>query len=77
MSPTRYNVCWNKKLEPGHYLIVDQWGNIKNQTYWEPQFEPEHRPIETFIEEIRYKLNESVNLHTQSDVPIGSFYLVA
>lgn len=62
-----------KKLEPGHYLIVDQWGNIKNQTYWEPQFEPEHRPIETFIEEIRYKLNESVNLHTQSDVPIGSF----
>ncbi|MBK1678600.1 asparagine synthase (glutamine-hydrolyzing), partial [Rhodospirillum rubrum] len=62
-----------KKLEPGHYLTVDQRGNTKKHKYWEPQFEPEHRPIETFVEEIRFQLKESVKLHTQSDVPFGSF----
>lgn len=57
------------KLEPGHFLKIDSRGRITKQRYWEPSFEAEDRPLETFIEEIRYSLRNSVKLHTQSDVP--------
>lgn len=61
------------KLEPGHYLKIDQWGNAVSKKYWNPTFEAEDRPLDTFIEELRYHLRDSVKRHTQSDVPIGSF----
>jgi asparagine synthase (glutamine-hydrolysing) len=62
-----------RKLEPGHYLQIDADGQWTLKKYWEPVFEPEHRPIETFVEEIRAKLRESVSLHQQCDVARGSF----
>ncbi|MDB4868436.1 MAG: asparagine synthase [Cohnella sp.] len=62
-----------RKLEPGHFIQVDKNGNMIKKRYWQPLFEPEYRPIETFVEEIRGKLKESVKLHRQSDVARGSF----
>ncbi|BBH20127.1 asparagine synthetase B [Paenibacillus baekrokdamisoli] len=62
-----------KKLEPGHFLRIDSQGNTMIKQYWKAIFEPENRPIETFVEEIRSVLQDSVNLHRQSDVPRGSF----
>ncbi|EES73374.1 asparagine synthase (glutamine-hydrolyzing) [Paenibacillus sp. oral taxon 786 str. D14] len=61
------------KLEPGHYLKFDEWGLVAKKKYWDPKFEPENRPLETFVEEIRYSLRDSINLHIQSEVPVGSF----
>ncbi|UVI33444.1 asparagine synthase (glutamine-hydrolyzing) [Paenibacillus spongiae] len=62
-----------KKLEPGYCLRIDSQGNKSIKRYWQAKFEPENRPIETFVEEIRFVLQESVHLHRQSDVPRGSF----
>ncbi|WP_341280275.1 asparagine synthase (glutamine-hydrolyzing) [Paenibacillus sp. FSL H8-0537] len=62
-----------QKLEPGHFMLVDREGRITKRRYWEPAFEPEQRPIGTFIEEIRAVLRDSVKLHRQGDVPLGSF----
>ncbi|WP_080837517.1 asparagine synthase (glutamine-hydrolyzing) [Cohnella massiliensis] len=62
-----------RKLEPGHFMFINGNGQVVKKRYWQPEFEPEDRPIETFIEEIRAKLKESVDLHRQSDVARGCF----
>ncbi|MFC4776696.1 asparagine synthase (glutamine-hydrolyzing) [Paenibacillus sp. GCM10023252] len=62
-----------KKLEPGHLLRINEGGKMEIKRYWEPRFEPENRPIETFAEELRSVMKRSVQEHTVSDVPLGSF----
>ncbi|ANE48234.1 asparagine synthase [Paenibacillus swuensis] len=62
-----------RKLEPGYYIHINKSGKVTKQPYWAPAFEPENRPIETFIEELRHSLKKSVKDHMHSEVPLGCF----
>jgi asparagine synthase (glutamine-hydrolysing) len=64
-----------KKLPPGHLMSVSRGSsNIRIEPYWDANFAPDSgRTEESFVEELRALLDESVRLHMVSDVPIGAF----
>ena len=62
------------KLPPGHSLTLRVDGTRKLVRYWEVNFEPDHsKSEEWFAEHLRQNLEESVDLHLVSDVPVGAF----
>lgn len=62
------------KLPPGHTLAVQVDGKRRLNRYWEVHFEPDHtHDEEHFTERLRELLEESVELHLMSDVPLGAF----
>lgn len=62
------------KLEPGHWMSVNATGVHQTGRYWEFTFQPEEgKSLDYFVEGLRETLRESVNLHSQSDVPVGTF----
>ncbi|MBP1992034.1 asparagine synthase (glutamine-hydrolyzing) [Paenibacillus eucommiae] len=61
------------KLPPGHSIKVSFDGDVSIHKYWDPMFEPEDRPFEYYVEEIREKLKDSVIHHMVSDVDRGCF----
>ena len=64
-----------KKLEPGHYLMIDiKNGSIKKERYWKPDFSEKLLLSENeWCERILKTLEESVKIRMISDVPIGAF----
>src|SRR5271170_821923 len=60
------------KLEPGHWLAV-QDGKIQIQSYWDFDFQPsdDHKSSEALEQEVIDVLDEAVQLHMISDVPVG------
>jgi asparagine synthase (glutamine-hydrolysing) len=60
------------KLEPGHWLSV-QDGRIEIQSYWDLDFQPadDDKSAEALEQEVVSLLDESVQLHMISDVPVG------
>lgn len=61
-----------KRLKPGHYLTY-QNGEMNIQKYWEVNFNDQHKTLEENIADIRAVIDDSVKMHKQSDVPVGSF----
>jgi asparagine synthase (glutamine-hydrolysing) len=63
------NFC---KLEPGHWLFV-QDGKIQIQSYWDIDFHPteDHLSSEALEQKVVDLLDETVQLHMISDVPVG------
>lgn len=61
-----------KKLLPGHMLIVNKDGVVRER-YWEADFAPENKSKDEFKDEIREVMKNSVKAHMQSDVPVGAF----
>jgi len=62
-----------RKLEPGMVLTASG-GGVSLSRYWDLQWAPDHgRGEESFAEELRGRLEESVRLHMVSDVPLGAF----
>jgi len=62
------------KLPPGHSLTLRADGTRKLVRYWEVNFEPDHsHGEEYFAERLRQMLEESIDLHLVSDVPVGAF----
>jgi asparagine synthase (glutamine-hydrolysing) len=61
------------KLPPAHTVKVTEDGQVLLRKYWDPSFEPEQRPIDDYIEELRERLRDSVVHHMQSDVERGCF----
>jgi asparagine synthase (glutamine-hydrolysing) len=76
LSPlTIYNDI--RKLSPGHILVIESVNNHFSSTlkrYWKPEFcEDTSITFEDYKKLIREKLNETVNAHLVSDVPVGAF----
>jgi len=63
------------KLEPGYYMTIDVTGKKSLQSYW--NWRPSTTPAITSIEEAKQlifdKVDESIRLRMQSDVPLGAF----
>ena len=61
------------KLPPGHWLLVED-NQIKTEQYWslEPQVDSGITQ-EDFVAEIREIFNHSIQFHSRSDVPVGTF----
>ncbi len=72
--PTSHTI-WKQahKLPPGHWLLVEN-NQVRIERYWllEPQINTEQNQ-ENFVREIRNKFNHSIELHSRSDVPVGTF----
>lgn len=64
-----------RKLPPGHTLEVHESGRMDVQPYWDvPRGgEPDHRPRSYFAQTYQELLEQSVESHLMSDVPLGVF----
>jgi len=62
-----------KQLLPGHYIEIKD-NNIKPKRYWDIQFniDFDHSPI-YFEKRLKELVDETINLHLTSDVPVGSY----
>jgi len=60
------------KLEPGHWLLL-QDGKIQIQSYWDLDFQPtdDHPSPKALQQQVVDLLDEAVQLHMISDVPVG------
>lgn len=63
-----------RKLEPGHTLLASPGKRPVIKRYWDVRFEPDYGHTEEyFVERLRGILEESVDMHRVSDVPLGAF----
>ncbi|MGF1530278.1 MAG: asparagine synthase (glutamine-hydrolyzing) [Puniceicoccaceae bacterium] len=62
-----------RQLLPGHCLVLRD-GNINLTHYWDVDYQVDfNRSEDSFHEELRVLVNQTINLHLRSDVPIGSY----
>ena len=62
-----------KQLLPGHALTVEN-GNIKEWRYWDIHYIVDYDHTEKYFNErLQELINDSINIHLRSDVPIGSY----
>jgi len=63
------------KLEAGHFLIVDEQGNVKKTKYWDVQKNPDFKDFTEVQakEHLDFLLKDAVRLQLRSDVPLGIF----
>jgi asparagine synthase (glutamine-hydrolysing) len=59
-----------RRLLPGHTLILKDKKFTTSQ-YWKPEFSPTLHPEEYYIKTLRKLLEDSVERHLISDVPVG------
>jgi asparagine synthase (glutamine-hydrolysing) len=63
-----------RKLEPAQVAIARQGRPLQIHRYWDVTFEPNDNATEgELVEQLRAMLNESVEHHQVSDVPVGAF----
>lgn len=68
-----------RSLENGHYLVLDETGNLSNIEYWDLTY-PEGEPAMngktelSYVDELEALFEESIRLRLRADVPSG-FYL--
>ena len=64
-----------KKLEPGHYLVVDKKGDIKEQKeYWNATYDIDgEKSKEEFADELLVLIENSLSIQVRSDVPVGAY----
>ena len=62
-----------QKLDPAHYLIVRENGEVKKERYWQLDFSHKDQgSTEEWKERVTESLKESVRLRLMSDVPLGA-----
>jgi asparagine synthase (glutamine-hydrolysing) len=63
------------KLMPGHTMEVDPDGSVSIEPYWDLPVTPEdsHHGEAYYVEQYRDLLEQAVNSHLMSDVPLGVF----
>src|SRR5690348_7861687 len=64
-----------KKLLPGHTLELDEAGNISIQPYWDLSVavDTDNKPRSHYVKGYRELLEQCVDSHLMSDVPLGVF----
>lgn len=64
-----------KKLLPGHTIELDQAGNISIQPYWDLSVaaDTDNKPRSHYVRGYRELLEQCVDSHLMSDVPLGVF----
>lgn len=64
-----------RRLKPATYLLLDGAGGIlQEKEYWSLGFEEDHsRSEESYLEELRSLLEDSVKIRLRSDVPVGTY----
>lgn len=69
------NIC---SLENGHYLTVNDRGEVKTKEYWDLIY-PEHelklngKTEDYFVDELEKRFERSINLRLRADVPSGLY----
>lgn len=63
-----------KKLPPGHYLIVNDLGQIvQTRQYWDLSFDMDlDHTEEYFVDRLRMLIEDAVKIRLRSDVPLGA-----
>ena len=62
------------KLKPGHYFTYDyNTEKMEINKYYEIKFEPKNQNLDTLVNEIDNTITKSIDYHTISDVPVGSY----
>ncbi|TRM13005.1 asparagine synthase (glutamine-hydrolyzing) [Lentibacillus cibarius] len=62
-----------QKVEPGHYFIKKPAEKMTQYRYWQASFNPVLMDKQGWMKRIQDVMYDSVNVHMQSDVPVGSF----
>jgi asparagine synthase (glutamine-hydrolysing) len=63
-----------KQLQPAHCGYVDPSGHIGLRRYWEVHFDLDwHHTERYFIEKVRERLLDSVDVHLRADVEVGAY----
>ena len=63
-----------RKLEPGYLMLASAGRGVRTRRYWELRFEPDTTSrADDLAGRLRDRLEESVRLHLESDVPVGAF----
>lgn len=62
-----------KELPAAHYIVVKD-GELTKKRYWEIYYNLDFtKPKEFFTERLRSLIEDSVKIHTRSDVPVGAY----
>lgn len=63
------------KLEPGHTLLINlDNGNVKNNQYWNIEFQDNYTgSFEDATRELDRRVEEAVRIRMRADVPLGAF----
>jgi asparagine synthase (glutamine-hydrolysing) len=62
-----------KQLLPGHYLTIEN-SEISIKRYWDINYEIDYDHTENYFKEkLEYLVDESMDLHLRSDVPVGCY----
>ena len=63
-----------RELAPGHVLVADRIGRVRESRYWEVYFELDFGHTEQwFRDRLRDLVEESVRLNLRADVPLGAY----
>jgi asparagine synthase (glutamine-hydrolysing) len=65
-----------KILPPGHLMVIEK-GKTSINKYWDWEFPPDQinyeKPVDSWVEELKELLVDSVRLQLRSDVPVGAY----
>ena len=64
-----------RRLDPGHYMVVEDGGATRTERYWSlpDPGAARPRPAAELAEEVTARLDEAVRLRLIADVPLGAF----
>ena len=64
-----------RRLDPGHYMVVEDGGATRTERYWSlpDPGAARPRPAPELAEEVTARLDEAVRLRLIADVPLGAF----
>lgn len=60
------------KLKPGHFMVYKD-GKVRVEKYWDVEFNQENIDLKESVNRIKDVVSESVEAHSHSEVPLGSF----
>lgn len=59
-------------MKPAHYMVL-KGNDIHTVEYWDKKFHAENGTLESYVEEVKATMADSVRAHKISDVKTGAF----